>query len=411
MDSGFWKLYSYIERTFFYTLSRKILGNIVFLLLFQIAGFVLFLNLDSASPEQHKSLLNWGKVLFALSFLAFGFTIFYLHYLFVRPVKAILSSLQNINSHDADLKSKLPAFTQDEFRLLSEEYNSFVANLAELLSTIHRNSEQANDSTGTVVKAMAIANEKASSQKQLSEQIFSSSNHINDSINHIVGASEKVASSNKSSLDKAVSANHQLTAIEQQIAQIGQLLGQFANTVDGLQQNAGNIRHILKMVEEFADQTNLLALNAAIEAARAGEAGRGFAVVADEVRSLSSKVANATQQITAFINDMDKLVTETKSESDKLVDQSEQTRTTIEDTNSTFDQMMADFNANTKEFDAISDSIHELNSQYLQTHTNVEDISNLSETVQGQMLQANNEAQVAQQQTEQTQSRLARFAR
>ena len=73
--------------------------------------------------------------------------------------------------------------------------------------------------------------------------------------------------------------------------------------------------------------------------------------------------------------------------------------------------MMADFNANTKEFDAISDSIHELNSQYLQTHTNVEDISNLSETVQGQMLQANNEAQVAQQQTDQTQRRLARFAR
>ena len=73
--------------------------------------------------------------------------------------------------------------------------------------------------------------------------------------------------------------------------------------------------------------------------------------------------------------------------------------------------MMADFNANTKEFDAISDSIHQLNAQYLQTHTNVENISHLSETVQGQMQQANNEAQVAQQQTEQTQQRLAKFAR
>ena len=212
-------------------------------------------------------------------------------------------------------------------------------------------------------------------------------------------------------MDKANSANQELAHIQQQISQIGSLLGKFAHTVNGLQENAGNIRHILKMVEEFADQTNLLALNAAIEAARAGEAGRGFAVVADEVRSLSSKVANATQQITAFINDMDKLVNETQTESDKLVEQSEHTNATIASTNETFDAMMADFNANTKEFDAISDSIHQLNAQYLQTHTNVENISHLSETVQGQMQQANNEAQVAQQQTEQTQQRLAKFAR
>lgn len=410
MGSGFWKFYSLVESSFFQTLSRKIFGNMLFLLLFQIVGFIIFLNLDGASAEQSETLLSWGKAIFILSFFAFAFTIFYLHYLFVRPVNAILKSLKNINSQDADLKTKLPAFTHDEFRLLSEEYNSFVLNLRELLATIHNNSTQANQATSSVVQAMTTANNKAHSQTQLSEEIFASSNHINSSINHIVTASEKVADSNTENLDKAKAANQQLAEIQHQIAQIGTLLGQFASTVNGLQDNAGNIRHILKMVEEFADQTNLLALNAAIEAARAGEAGRGFAVVADEVRSLSSKVANATQQITAFINDMDKLVTETKSESDKLVEQSQHTRATIDDTNSTFSHMMEDFKENTKEFNSISDSIHALNAQYLQTHSNVENISHLSETVQGQVQQASNEAHVAQEQAEKTQNRLAKFS-
>ena len=410
MDSGFWKLYSLVESTFFHTLSRKIFGNMLFLLMFQVIGFVIFLNIDSAASEHNESLLAWGKAMFIISFFAFAFTIFYLHYLFVRPVQAILKGLKNINSQDADLKTKLPAFTHDEFRLLSEEYNSFVLNLGELLGTIHNNSAQANQATSCVVEAMSTANDKAHSQRQLSDEIFASSNHINNSISHIVSASEKVADSNSNNLDKATEANQQLAHIHQQISQIGSLLGQFASTVDGLQENAGNIRHILKMVEEFADQTNLLALNAAIEAARAGEAGRGFAVVADEVRSLSSKVANATQQITAFINDMDKLVTETKGESDKLVEQSQNTSATIDETNSTFSNMMEDFKHNTKEFNAISDSIHALNAQYLQTHSNVENISHLSETVQGQVQQASNEAQVAQQQAEQTQGRLAKFA-
>lgn len=409
MGSVFWQLYSSIEKTFFFTLSRKIIGNMGFLLIFPILSYLLLQQVDTAAPEQSAQLITWSKWLIIVNIAAIAFTIFYLNYLFVRPVKAILQSLTNINSHDADLKTQLPAFTYDEFRQLSETYNSFVTNLQQLLATIHQNSKQASQAANTVAGVMSEATGEVQSQKALSEEIFNASSHINNSISEIVSAADTVAHSNVSNIDKAQSASGQLSQIQQQISQIGSLLGQFANTVDGLQNNAGNIRNILKMVEEFADQTNLLALNAAIEAARAGEAGRGFAVVADEVRSLSSKVAGATQQITSFINDMDGLVTETKSESDKLVNQSELTRSSIDQTRDTFAVMLTDFNENTLQFNAISDSIHSLNAQYLQTHGNVETISTLSESVQNQMEQATEKAQTATEQTLKTQERLARF--
>jgi len=409
MTRGFWKLYQTIEKTFFYTLSRKIIGNLAFLFIFQAASFYLLFQYDGATESEKAFLATASSVLLILSIASFIFTAFYLHHLFVRPVKTLISSLENINSHDADLTTKLPAFTFDEFRQLSEAYNNFTLNLSELLQQIYQRAKQASHSTQTVTSAISNVNQNADQQHQLSEKIFAASAQISDSIEHIVSASESVSSSNSSNLSKAQTANHDLGTISQQIEKIGDLLGKFAVTVDGLQTNAGNIRDILKMVEGFAEQTNLLALNAAIEAARAGEAGRGFAVVADEVRSLSSQVAQATQQITSFINDMDTLVTETKDESDNLLAQSSMAKESINSTTETFSVMVDDFDKNSNQFAGISAAIHQLNQVFLENHQSVQNIASLSETVKGQMIQADNEAHVAKDQTEQTKEQLAKF--
>jgi len=405
MDPVFWKMYAKIEQSFFFNLSRKLTGNIGFLLLTQV--ITVYLLAHDAGEATDNSGLSWGLAIFGL--FCFAFTLFYLHYLIVRPVKALLAALNNINSSDADLSSRLPAFTYDEFRHISEAYNLFSEKLSGMLQDIYQHAEQANQANANVTQVLGQSYQQTSEQQELTKQIFASSDQVKQRIQGVAHASDQVIQLNGRNMQTVRTASDQLQQLTGQISEMNQMLGRFSKTVQGLDENAGNIRQILKMVEEFADQTNLLALNAAIEAARAGEAGRGFAVVADEVRSLSSKVADATQQITTFINGMDNLVQQTHNDSSHLLQQSEHAQSHIQQTGDAFGSMVKDFEENTQQLDGISSSVHDLSKIYLQTHNTTEQIASLSQDVQQKMAQAQQEAQKLEVETQKTREQLARF--
>jgi methyl-accepting chemotaxis protein len=148
----FASVYTSIERTFFSTLSRKIFGNISFLML------IFWLALYAALPETGKASSGWWLTL-VLGTLMFFFTIFYLNYLIVRPVQALVKALHEANSKGTDLEHRLPAFTYDEFRTLSEEYNEFVSKLGTLLTGLNQQSQhthQINEQVSSAVKTTQI---------------------------------------------------------------------------------------------------------------------------------------------------------------------------------------------------------------------------------------------------------------
>ena len=250
---------------------------------------------------------------------------------------------------------------------------------------------------------------QAAQQKQNSQSISQSAQDVSHRIDHIVSAAEQVSTSNEVNLNNAVTANDTLETSQEQISSITELLNQFASTVTGLQNNAENVRSILKMVEGFADQTNLLALNAAIEAARAGEAGRGFAVVADEVRSLSAKVADATQQISKFLNEMDTLVKETQNESGRLIDVSTAMNESVNFTRDTFATMMRDFNENIAAFSQILEAVNALSAQQQTAAGIATNIAEVSDDIQYQLEQTVNEASRAKDLANSTQQGLTQF--
>jgi methyl-accepting chemotaxis protein len=406
---AFWRIYDVVERTFFYTLTRKIVGNITFLFLFQVANFYLFYQVASAPSDERSSLFSAMITLSILGAFSFAFTIFYLNYLIVRPVKALLHTLNDINHTQGNLATRLPAFTRDEFRDVSHAYNLFAENLGQLINRINLDAEKASSANDVMATAIVDVNQQVDRQKHLSHDINTSTHTVSHSIDDIVSSAHQVSTTNQQNLSSAKDANDNLQLSHVQIEKITTLLQQFSATVTGLQENADNVRNILKMVEEFADQTNLLALNAAIEAARAGEAGRGFAVVADEVRTLSAKVADATQKISHFLNDMESLVGETQEESTKLIDASDTMKVNIDATMTLFDRMMTDFQQNIEAFAVILSSVNALKDQHEQTTEKVEHITSLSDNIQSQMVVTNDEAKEARSLALATQAGLKQF--
>ena len=400
------KIYNFIEQTFFFTLTRKIIGNLSFLFLLQsITLFWLYLSLTQ--QKQQGIEMFWLLVL--VISIGFIFTVFYMRFLIVRPVTAMRDTLIKVNQQDANLAATLPHFSYDEFRDLSAQYNIFTAHLSELLSTTYSSAKESAYSNKKVTDSMKSTEHSSEQQISLSRSIIDSSNEITQSLQNIVSNTDSVHNINNEHLSFAKLSAKELVALVDQVKLITDMLNRFSNTITGLKENSENIRSILKMVEEFSDQTNLLALNAAIEAARAGEAGRGFAVVADEVRSLSVKVSGATKEISDFINQMNELVNETSDESERVIVHSKNVQTSINATSDGFSKMLHEFEYNQKQLQQIANAVHMLEDMQNQTHQSVEQIAALGEQSKQKIDTALNDSYQSQQLSVQTQEQLKRF--
>ncbi|BDF96458.1 hypothetical protein KAN5_32960 [Pseudoalteromonas sp. KAN5] len=399
------RIYNFIEQSLFFTLTRKIIGNLSFVFAFQAVTLIWLY--QSLNEQGTNTGVFWVLTFIIIS--GFAFTIFYMRFLIVRPVQAMRDTLVKINHEDANLAAKLPQFTFDEFRDVSQQYNIFTEHLSQLLGTIYQSAQASAQSNNQVTVSMQHTAQLSEQQIDFSQTITAASNQITDSLQSIVSNTDSVHQVNSEHVNFVTHSAQQLTELVSQVKSISHVLSSFSETILGLKQNSDNIRSILKMVEEFSDQTNLLALNAAIEAARAGEAGRGFAVVADEVRTLSVKVSDATRQISDFINQMDSLVNQTNKESEQLVNYSHNAETTISNTSHGFTERLIEFEQNQQQLQQIVHAVHLLEQTQNQTHQSVEQIVALGSQAKSQIDIAVTDCQQSQRLSEKTQQQLQRF--
>ncbi len=237
-----------------------------------------------------------------LLLLLAGFTAVLFSNSILRPLLLIKNSLDDMAAGEGDLTRRLPVASHDELGSLAESFNRFAGKIHQLVQQVAGTSERLS-SLGTAVASQARRSEEAmEQQRHETDQVATAINEMSAAAQEVAGSAQRAA---EAAQETDVQGQKAREVVGNNIRQIQELIGEVqdsAAALEGLRKDVQGIVGVLEVIRSIADQTNLLALNAAIEAARAGEAGRGFAVVADEVRALASRTQQSTGEIQTMID-------------------------------------------------------------------------------------------------------------
>ncbi|MGI9896463.1 methyl-accepting chemotaxis protein [Vibrio natriegens] len=334
--------------------------------------------IDSAATQREESMSTIKQVITALVLIVLFVLIWQISRSINVRVSSLLTTIKTISeSNDISIRSDLAG--KDELFDISHHLNDLLEKLECLIQNTQEKSMQLTASTDNMHRELEGVMEQFHTQ---TDHTASMATAVQQMVATIGEISESTSVAVEGVHQAANNAEQGRTVVEATVTNIGQLSGILSNSqqsISSLNQHVAKIGGAVNIIQEIAEQTNLLALNAAIEAARAGEQGRGFAVVADEVRALASRTHQSTEEITRVVTDIQVQMSAVVSDIDQCNDQGQQTLSASEQLDASLQQIITDMHTIQGNSERIASAIEEQGIVMNQVSDSINELNVISE--------------------------------
>lgn len=285
--------------------AQEPVDKINYVKLFKPWGWVLGTGvyLDDIQAEFHNS-IKQGALASFLILVILGLLVTAIIRSITQPLDEAVHALENIASGDGDLTIQLAEQGTDELAKLSNNFNLFTSKLRNIIEQLLASANALSTSADALGKTAHGTLNYSQSQLAETEQIATAINEVTYAVQDVAQHANQAAQAVSDANEQASIGQQSIQNSLQQAGSLSQSIRQAVSVMQSLAEQSNQIEGVLDVIRSIAEQTNLLALNAAIEAARAGEQGRGFAVVADEVRSLAQRTQQSTDEVHSMIESL-----------------------------------------------------------------------------------------------------------
>lgn len=258
------------------------------------------------SFASYRSLLRQSAIFGLLQLIVIAFVAMFVIKKALAPLTTLSTAMEALSKGNGDLTQRISVNSKDEIGTLALHVNAFIAKLQEIVRDIAHSSSQLNEQSEVSTNVARQTSDGLTVQLHEISQIATAVHEMSATAEEVANNAQMTADSAISSTENCEQGKRVIIRNQESITSLAEQVENASGIIQELEKNALDINAILSTISDIAEQTNLLALNAAIEAARAGEQGRGFAVVADEVRVLSQRTHSSTDEIREMIETLQK---------------------------------------------------------------------------------------------------------